>query len=61
MQIVKIQTAIEASRQFVAKAEEVLSHSKPSGQFLHYDGKDAKILKKFSHRALQALTELRRP
>ena len=60
MQVEKIQEALERTKNFVRAAEEVLEqihHTK----FLLCDGKHAKILKRASHHAIQALTELRRP
>jgi isoaspartyl peptidase/L-asparaginase-like protein (Ntn-hydrolase superfamily) len=60
MQVEKIREAVSVAREFLRRAEEVLQQS-DTAKFLLCDGKQAKSLKKISNRAIQALTEMRRP
>ena len=61
MQVDKVREALEAAKNFVRNAEEVLSQTESNTKFMLCDGKHAKILKRASNRAIQALTEMRRP
>jgi CDGSH-type Zn-finger protein len=61
MQVQKVREALEMTKQFQKRAEEVLSQAGSSTNFLLCDGRHAKILKKASMHAIQALTEMRRP
>ena len=60
MQVQKIKDAVDASRLFIKRAEEVLELSR-NAKFLLYDGKHAGMLKKASTKVVQAMTEMRRP
>lgn len=61
MQVQKIREAITVARKFINNAEEILSHSGSTTSFLLCNGKDAKILKQLSNKAIQALQDMRRP
>ena len=60
MQVAKIREAVEASKLFTKRAEEVLAQSQ-NASFLLCNGKHATILKKTSNKLMQALSEMRRP
>lgn len=61
MQVSKIQEAIDASKLFTKRAEEILQQSGSTTSFLLCDGKHAKILKKTAHKVIEAMQEMRRP
>jgi len=61
MQVQKIREAIEASKLFTKRAEEILVQSGSTTNFLLCNGKHAKILKQTSNKVVQAMQELRRP
>lgn len=61
MQVSKIQEAIEVSKLFIKRAEEILQQSGPTTNFLLCNGKFAKILKQTSNKVIQAMQEMRRP
>ena len=61
MQVAKIKEAVEVCKLFTKRAEEILSQSGTSTQFLLCNGKHAKILKKTAHKAIEAMSDMRRP
>ena len=61
MQVAKIKEAIEVSKLFTKRAEEILTQSGTSTQFLLCNGKHAKILKQTSNKVIQVMQEMRRP
>jgi hypothetical protein len=61
MQVAKIREAIDASKLFIKRAEEILEQSGSTTNFLLCNGKFAKILKHTSYKAIQAMQEMRRP
>ncbi len=61
MQIDKIREAIEVTKTFIHRAEEVLEQAGSTTTFILTDGKHAKILKKQSMRVINAMQEMRRP
>jgi hypothetical protein len=61
VQVAKIREAIEVSKLFTKRAEEILAQSGSTTNFLLCNGKFAKILKQTSNKVMQAMQEMRRP